>query len=71
MLKLPWPPLQGYLLGLWLHECRRVFCDKLVTYDDKRWVDKTLTELMRENFQADLVRQVGRGWGSKGQQADS
>jgi dynein heavy chain len=49
---------EGYLLALWLHECRRVFADKLVNYEDKGWLDKTLAELMRENFQVDLIRQV-------------
>jgi dynein heavy chain, axonemal len=51
----------GYLLALWLHECRRVFSDKLVSYDDKNWVDKQLNELMRENFAADLIKQVSQG----------
>lgn len=51
---------EGYLLGLWLHECRRVFADKLVNYEDKGWLDKALAELMRENFQVDLIRQVSQ-----------
>ncbi len=42
---------EGYLLALWLHECRRVFSDKLVSYEDKNWVDKQLFDLMKENFQ--------------------
>ncbi len=42
---------EGYLLALWLHECRRVFADKLVSYDDKNWVEKALFDLMKENFQ--------------------
>ena len=49
---------EAYLLGLWLHECRRVFSDKLVNYDDKGWVEKMLTDLLRENFQSDLIKQV-------------
>jgi hypothetical protein len=51
---------EAYLLALWLHECRRVFSDKLVSYDDKGWVDKQLQELMRDNVSADVVRQVRR-----------
>ena len=49
---------EGYLLGLWIHECRRVFSDKLVTYEDKNWVDKTLNDLCRDTFQSDLIKQV-------------
>mmetsp|Transcript_5388 Transcript_5388/g.12712 ORF Transcript_5388/g.12712 Transcript_5388/m.12712 type:complete len:4322 (-) Transcript_5388:507-13472(-) len=48
----------GYLLALWLHECRRVFADKLISYDDKNWLEKQLFELMRESFTPDLIRQV-------------
>ena len=49
---------EGYLLALWIHECRRVFCDKLVSYEDKNWVDKTMFDLCKETFTPDLVRQV-------------
>ncbi|GFR42148.1 hypothetical protein Agub_g3000 [Astrephomene gubernaculifera] len=49
---------EGYLLGLWVHECRRVFSDKLISYDDKNWVDKAIFDLCRDNFSSDLVKQV-------------
>ena len=49
---------EGYLLGLWIHECRRVFADKLVSYDDKNWLDKTINELCKDQFNADLMKQV-------------
>ncbi|PNH08753.1 Dynein gamma chain, flagellar outer arm [Tetrabaena socialis] len=49
---------EGYLLGLWVHECRRVFSDKLVCYEDKNWVDKSIFDLCRDNFSSDLVKQV-------------
>ncbi|MEW5318622.1 MAG: hypothetical protein WDW38_009830 [Sanguina aurantia] len=49
---------EGYLLGLWIHECRRVFADKLVSYDDKGWVDKTIFEMCKDSFAPELVRQV-------------
>jgi len=49
---------EGYLLALWIHECRRVFSDKLVSYDDKNWLDKTVNDLCKETFQSDLLRQV-------------
>ena len=44
---------EGYLLGLWAHECQRVFADKLITLEDKAWVESTVAEL------AKLVRVVG------------
>lgn len=49
---------EGYLLALWIHECRRVFSDKLVSYDDKTWLDKTVNDLCKETFQSDLLKQV-------------
>nr|Q39575.1 RecName: Full=Dynein gamma chain, flagellar outer arm [Chlamydomonas reinhardtii]7KZM_C Chain C, Dynein gamma chain, flagellar outer arm [Chlamydomonas reinhardtii]7KZN_C Chain C, Dynein gamma chain, flagellar outer arm [Chlamydomonas reinhardtii]7KZO_C Chain C, Dynein gamma chain, flagellar outer arm [Chlamydomonas reinhardtii]8GLV_AD Chain AD, Dynein gamma chain, flagellar outer arm [Chlamydomonas reinhardtii]8GLV_AX Chain AX, Dynein gamma chain, flagellar outer arm [Chlamydomonas reinhar len=49
---------EGYLLGLWIHECRRVFSDKLISYEDKNWVDKAVFDLCRDNFSSDLVKQV-------------
>jgi dynein heavy chain, axonemal len=54
---------EGYLVALWIHECRRVFADKLVSYEDKGWVDKTIAELCKERFPSDLCKQVGRGLG--------
>ena len=39
---------EGYLLGLWVHECRRVFGDKLATMEDKAWVDALLQELCQQ-----------------------
>ncbi len=50
---------EGYLLALWVHECRRVFSDKLVSYEDKNWVDKAIFDLCRDHFSSDLVKQVG------------
>lgn len=52
---------EGYLLALWVHECRRVFADKLVTYDDKGWVDKAITDLCRQEFPPELCKQVRAG----------
>lgn len=48
----------GYLLSLWLHECRRVFADKLTSHEDKEWVDDTVMKLISENCGQDLVSQV-------------
>jgi hypothetical protein len=49
---------EGYLLALWVHECRRVFADKLVNYDDKGWVDKAMSDLCRTEFPPELCKQV-------------
>jgi len=35
----------GYLLALWRHECERVFCDKLVSAEDKAWAAGAILEL--------------------------
>lgn len=51
---------EGYLLGLWLHESDRVFCDKLVCQEDKDWVKSSLQALCKENFSQDLCVQVCR-----------
>lgn len=38
------------LLLLWRHECLRVFCDKLITLDDKVWVESTIQEVIEQKF---------------------
>lgn len=43
---------EGYLVALWAHEAQRVFADKLITLEDKAWVEGTVQE---------LCQQVGRG----------
>ena len=30
---------------LWIHECSRIFCDRLINEDDQVWFNKTLAEL--------------------------
>lgn len=49
---------EGYLLGLWVHECRRVFADKLISHEDKNWVDRAITDLCRQEFPVELCKQV-------------
>jgi dynein heavy chain len=39
---------EACLVALWEHECRRVFADKLVSPEDKGWVEAALEELCRE-----------------------
>eukprot|EP00485_Elphidium_margaritaceum_P015545 CAMPEP_0202728930 /NCGR_PEP_ID=MMETSP1385-20130828/185872_1 /ASSEMBLY_ACC=CAM_ASM_000861 /TAXON_ID=933848 /ORGANISM="Elphidium margaritaceum" /LENGTH=4770 /DNA_ID=CAMNT_0049395183 /DNA_START=131 /DNA_END=14440 /DNA_ORIENTATION=- len=38
------------LVDLWIHECERVFCDKLVSLQDQTWYKQTMQELIREEF---------------------
>ena len=49
---------EGYLLALWVHECRRVFSDKLVSLEDKGWVDGALGELVEGEFGGALAAQA-------------
>lgn len=49
---------EGYVLGLWVHECQRVFSDKMITLEDKAWVDGAIKELCKTNFAPDLTKQV-------------
>ena len=48
----------GYLLALWVHECQRVFSDKMITLEDKAWVDGTIQEMCKTNFAPELTKQV-------------
>ena len=49
---------EGYLLALWVHECQRVFSDKMITLEDKAWIDGAIKELCKSNFVPELVKQV-------------
>lgn len=49
---------EGYMLGLWVHECQRVFSDKMITLEDKAWVDGAIKDLCKTNFAPDLTKQV-------------
>lgn len=49
---------EGYLLALWVHECQRVFSDKMITLEDKSWIDSAIKELCKTNFTPDLVKQA-------------
>ena len=49
---------EGYLLALWVHECRRVFADKLINQEDKAWVDKSISDLCKQEFPTELCKQV-------------
>eukprot|EP00959_Pyramimonas_sp_CCMP1952_P178903 3739987-Pyramimonas_sp.AAC.2 len=49
---------QGYLVGLWRHECERVFCDKLTTMEDKNWTTSLITNQIKENFGDEVYKQT-------------
>ena len=51
---------EGYLLALWVHECQRVFSDKMITLEDKSWIDSAIKELCKTNFTPDLVKQASK-----------
>ncbi len=39
-----------YTVGLWRHECERVFCDKLVNNKDKDTVLNAINDISIESF---------------------
>lgn len=39
-----------YTIGLWRHECERVFCDKLVNNKDKDTVLNAIHDISIESF---------------------
>ena len=41
---------QNMLIGLWKHECDRVFCDKLATDKDKKTYEEFIQNIGREKF---------------------
>ena len=45
------------LIDLWIHECERVFCDKLVSLEDQQWYKETMNELVRNEFGEEVADQ--------------
>jgi dynein heavy chain len=43
------------LLGVWRHECDRVFCDKLTTNVDKGWYNKYMDKHTADEFGSELA----------------
>ena len=43
------------LLNLWKHECNRVIADRFTNQQDKDWFEKTLKQLIEEDFDADTA----------------
>lgn len=35
----------GYLVGLWMHECRRVLGDRMVSLEDQAWTAATVNDV--------------------------
>mgnify|MGYP003961386239 CR=1 FL=1 len=46
------------LLGLWKHECTRVFCDRLTEVNDTIWFDEKITEIIEEKADPSLAPKV-------------
>eukprot|EP00217_Crustomastix_stigmatica_P013603 CAMPEP_0183798542 /NCGR_PEP_ID=MMETSP0803_2-20130417/19119_1 /TAXON_ID=195967 /ORGANISM="Crustomastix stigmata, Strain CCMP3273" /LENGTH=4519 /DNA_ID=CAMNT_0026043227 /DNA_START=42 /DNA_END=13598 /DNA_ORIENTATION=- len=47
----------GYLAALWRHECERVFCDKLITLQDKEWAENLIMELIKTELGPEIHKQ--------------
>uniref|UniRef100_H2ZXC8 AAA+ ATPase domain-containing protein n=1 Tax=Latimeria chalumnae TaxID=7897 RepID=H2ZXC8_LATCH len=46
------------LLALFKHECTRVIADRFVNEDDKNWFDKSLTRVIQENVDPELIPEL-------------
>lgn len=42
-------------MRLWIHECRRVFCDRLIDDHDRQWFDTLLADTLRRHFDIDFA----------------
>ena len=38
-------------MRLWYHECLRIFCDRLINDEDRKWFEDLLKAKMAANFQ--------------------
>ncbi|CAG9316033.1 unnamed protein product [Blepharisma stoltei] len=50
-----------FLVGLWKHECQRVFEDKLTTFDNKEELKAMLKDVTEQHFGAETEDQLGEG----------
>ena len=50
-----------FLVGLWKHECERVFEDKLTTNSDKNEFKDILKAITEQNFGSEIEDQIGEG----------
>ena len=48
------PPVP-YLAALWAHECERVFCDRMVSTEDARWVRVAIREIAAKHFGEEMA----------------
>ncbi|CCW65070.1 unnamed protein product [Phytomonas sp. EM1] len=62
-----------HLAGLWLHECERVFADRMNNEADRAWFHQVLNEKLNNDFQTkwvnilkSRVKEGGGGGGGKG-----
>jgi dynein heavy chain len=40
------------MMKLWIHECSRIFHDRLINNEDKEWFGKVMEELLVRNFKS-------------------
>lgn len=43
------------LITAWIHECKRVFCDKLISPDDKTWLEFTIGDICQQHHLASVM----------------
>lgn len=48
-----------YLAALWAHECERVFCDRMVSIEDARWVRTAIREFAAKHFGEETAAAAG------------
>ena len=51
----------AYLLALWAHESERTFSDKMITLQDKAWVETTIRDLVKCAFLEAMSQLWGLG----------
>jgi len=59
--KLPKTTEAETVLGIWKHECERVFCDKLASNEDKDWYLNFIDTLVEKDFGEDLAEATKSG----------
>jgi dynein heavy chain len=43
---------------LWLHECSRVFCDRLVDQTDQSFFRELASEILKQKFKANYSQEI-------------
>eukprot|EP00741_Cyanophora_paradoxa_P008927 tig00000142_g8641.t1 len=48
-----------HMLRLWAHECERVFCDRLISEEDREWYRRFVGQVAEEHFKVPFSQVVG------------